>query len=141
MNARRDFQLHAEWLDESAALSFLRSPACGAEVVFHGVVRSPSRGQEIEFLEFEAYPDMVWRELNAIADELEARWPCSGIFLHHRTGRVFPGETAVIAAIASAHRKEAFEACEWLMDQLKSRVPIWKKECSAGGSAWVMPHP
>ncbi|MBL7942591.1 MAG: molybdenum cofactor biosynthesis protein MoaE [Flavobacteriales bacterium] len=113
----------------------------GAHVLFSGVVRSESSGKKVIQLEFEAYEPMALREWNAIAERLRARWTVHRIVMHHRLGIVPAGEIAVVAAVSSPHRKEAFEACQYLMDELKRTVPIWKKEVFDDGSAWVSPTP
>jgi molybdopterin synthase catalytic subunit len=137
----RQFKLTTNILVAEEIEKFLRNENCGAEVIFCGSVRSSSIGEEVVALEFEAYEPMVSKELNRIADQIELKWKVHSIALHHRLGKVEVGELAVIAAIASTHRKEAFEACQFLMDQLKTSVPIWKKEILTSGEVWVSAFP
>jgi molybdopterin synthase catalytic subunit len=114
----------------------------GARVYFEGVVRPMNKGKEVLRLEFEAYEPMAISELRIIANEIINTWPdVNHIYLHHRLGIVPAGELAVVAAIASPHRAEAFAACEYLMNRLKESVPIWKKECYSDGYYWVSSTP
>ncbi len=136
-----EFILTGKALEDSQAGHFLRSGHSGAEVLFHGVVRGNSSRGKVLYLDFEAYDKMVFSELERLVNEMKNRWRLHKILLHHRTGRVYPGELAVIAAVSAAHRLEAFEACIWLMDRLKESVPIWKKEYYEDGSEWVSAHP
>jgi molybdopterin synthase catalytic subunit len=138
---RRHFGLTADALDGNAVSAFLRSPLSGGEVLFTGVVRSSSAGRSVVHLDFEAYEPMVLAEFHRMADEAENRWSLHAVAIHHRTGVVAPGEVAVMCGVSAAHRKEAFEACIWLMDELKRRVPVWKKEVFENGEEWVTPHP
>jgi molybdopterin synthase catalytic subunit len=140
-SAANSFLLSPELLDATAAAAILRDPECGAEVIFHGVVRNTSAEREVIYLDFEAYESMVLSEFGRMAQRAREMWPVDRIVMHHRTGRVYPGEMAVIAAVSARHRKAAFETCAWLMDELKRTVPIWKKEVFADGEEWVSPTP
>ena len=108
----------------------------GAIVTFVGTVRNHSQGHTIEYLEYSAYQAMAEAEMQRIANEVRGRWglPCSMV---HRVGRLVVGEASIVVVVASAHRKEAFEACHWAVDEVKSRVPIWKKEVAVDGYWWV----
>lgn len=119
----------------------LRSTQSGAEVVFTGVARSVNKGKEVVRLEFEAYTSLAHAEANRILLEAGERWPLHRVIMAHTTGVCTPGEVAVVVAVSAAHRKEAFEACAWLMDELKKRLPIWKKEVYTDGAQWVSPTP
>ncbi len=112
----------------------------GGLVTFVGAVRNHSRGQDIEFLEYEAYPEMAIREMQKIADEAAMRWPGTRVAIAHRVGHLEIGDAAVVIAAASKHRAEAFEACRFAIDTLKVTVPIWKKEVATGGQYWVDDH-
>jgi MoaE-MoaD fusion protein len=112
-------------------------PGAGAVTVFEGVVRSPSMGKDVLWLEYEAYDAMAIAQMEAIVAEARAAWPVSAVFLHHRLGRIEVGETSVIAIASAPHRDEAFAACRHLIERLKADVPIWKKECFEDGSVWV----
>jgi molybdopterin synthase catalytic subunit len=122
-------------------LEQFRSSTCGAEVVFNGIVRTPNNGLEVLYLEFEAYEALFHNEMKRIAESLESKFQINSLFVHHRVGRVFPGELAVVAAVYSQHRKDAFQACEALMNELKATAPIWKKEFNSDGSFWVSQTP
>lgn len=115
--------------------------AAGAVVTFEGIVRNHSKGPDgtihsVEYLEYSAYEAMALREMQGIADEVRQKWnlPCA---IAHRLGRLEIGEASVVIAVASAHRAVAFEACHWAIDEVKIRVPIWKKEVATDGVWWV----
>lgn len=112
----------------------------GAVVTFTGLVRDMTKardGKPVSAMELEHYPGMTERSLVAILDEAAARWPLQGATIIHRHGPLLPGDRIVLAAAASPHRKAAFEACEFLMDYLKTRAPFWKKETTPDGASWV----
>jgi len=129
--------LTREPLDPTPLREAATRPGAGAVVVFEGVVRSPSMGKDVLWLEYEAYEAMAIAQMEAIVAEARAKWPVSAIFLHHRLGRIEVGETSVIAVASAPHREEAFAACRHLIERLKADVPIWKKECFEDGSVWV----
>jgi molybdopterin synthase catalytic subunit len=137
---KTDFQL-IEQPSGFPDLEQFRSESSGAEVVFNGIVRTPNKGSDVLYLEFEAYEALFHNEMKRIAVTLESQFQINTIVLHHRIGRVLPGELAVVAAVYSAHRKDAFQACEMLMNELKDTVPIWKKEFNTDGSFWVSQTP
>lgn len=112
-------------------------PGAGGLVTFSGVVRDESRGRPVTRLEYEAYAEMAEEKLAAVEAEVRARWPAVRCALRHRVGALEVGETAVVIAVAAAHRKEAFAACEFAIDHLKETVPLWKKETGVGGATWV----
>jgi molybdopterin synthase catalytic subunit len=91
----------------------------------------------VRYLEYEAYEEMALPLMRQIAEEVRGRWPVTEVRLVHRLGRLEIGEASVAVAIASPHRAEAFAACRYAIDTLKARVPIWKKEYYADGSAWL----
>jgi molybdopterin synthase catalytic subunit len=113
------------------------SPADGALCLFVGVVRNENQGRRVERLEYEAYEDMARPLMEEIATETRRRFPVTWVRLVHRLGRLEIGEASVAVAIASPHRDEAFAACRFAIDTLKAKVPIWKKEHYADGSAWL----
>ena len=108
----------------------------GAIVPFVGIVRNNARGQSVTHLEYQAYGAMAEAEMRRIAGEANERWNCA-CALAHRTGRLEIGEASLVVAVASAHRVEAFEACRWVVDEIKLRVPVWKKEHAANGTFWI----
>ena len=113
-------------------------PQCGAVVSFSGTARDHSVDRPgVEMLEYEAYEDQVFPRLEAIAAEMQSRWPDTGrIALLHRVGPVPVGESAVVVAVSSPHRDTAFEAARFGIDSLKESVPIWKRERWDGGESW-----
>ena len=108
----------------------------GAIVTFTGVVRD-SATCDLDAMDIEHYPGMTERALEKIATDAASRWDLGDVLVIHRYGRMEPGELIMMVATASPHRKDAFEAAEYLMDYLKSRAPFWKKERSKDGSTWV----
>jgi molybdopterin synthase catalytic subunit len=113
-------------------------PDCGAVVLFSGTVRDHAEGRAgVEFLEYEAYDEMVVPKLAEIAAETRARWPDVGrIALVHRVGRLALGESSVVAAVSAPHRPDAFAAARFAIDALKASVPVWKREVWRDGSDW-----
>ena len=122
-------------------LEQFRSETSGAEVVFNGIVRTPNKGSEVLYLEFEAYEALFHNEMKRISESPESQFQSHALVLHHRIGQVLPGDLAVVAVVYSNHRKDAFDACEALMNELKATVPIWKKEFNSDGSFWVSQTP
>lgn len=108
----------------------------GAIVTFTGVVRDTGDAA-LEAMEIEHYPGMTERALTQIATEAMARWSLGDVLVIHRHGRLTPGEMIMMVATAARHRKDAFEAAEFLMDYLKSRAPFWKREVTGQGASWV----
>jgi molybdopterin synthase catalytic subunit len=116
----------------------------GGIAVFLGTTRAEANAskQPLVALDYEAYPEMALAQMRDLARRAREQWPIARLALLHRTGRVAVGEPSVIIAVASPHRGEAFDACEWLIDTLKREVAIWKKEVWADGSGtWVDPSP
>jgi molybdopterin synthase catalytic subunit len=113
-------------------------PSCGAVVLFSGIVRDHAEGRtDVEYLDYEAYDEMVVPKLAEIAAETRTRWPDVGrIALVHRVGRLTLGESSVVACVSSPHRHQAFEAARYAIDALKVSVPIWKRESWEGGDDW-----
>ncbi len=110
--------------------------ANGAIVTFTGVVRDLASG-DLDVMEIEHYPGMTERALTKIAEEAKQRWSLGDVLVIHRHGRLAPGDRIMMVATAAPHRKDAFEAAEYLMDYLKSRAPFWKKEITNSGAEWV----
>lgn len=110
----------------------------GAIVTFTGTVRGSAHGDAIASLSLEHYPGMTEAELGRVEAEAKARWPLDASLVVHRVGTLAPGDNIVLVVTASAHRRAAFEAAEFLMDYLKTRAPFWKKETRPGGQGhWV----
>jgi molybdopterin synthase catalytic subunit len=106
-------------------------------VIFQGVVRDNARGKRVRYLEYDAYPEMAEQQMASIAAEVERRWHIGNVALVHRIGRLEIGECSVVVVVACPHRGEAFEACRYAIDTLKTTVPIWKKEVAEDGEEWV----
>jgi len=109
----------------------------GGIVTFEGVVRDNAHGRKVRYLEYDAYPEMAEQEMASIAAEVERRWSTDHVVMAHRVGRLEIGECSVVIIVACAHRAEAFEACRYVIDTLKTTVPIFKKEVWDDGEEWV----
>jgi molybdopterin converting factor subunit 1 len=132
---------HAALLETALSLdrciAAVAGPGMGGVVTFTGMVRRHNRGVAVEHLEYEAYGTMAVREMIRLCDEIEAELPGVRLAVEHRTGRLEIGELAVVIAAAAPHRAEAFTACRAMIDRLKDRVPIWKKEIGDDGAEWI----
>lgn len=120
---------------------FLADDGSGGQVYFVGAVRNATKGKEVIALEFECYEPMAIKEMCKIADDVRKKWAITNIVMHHRVGKLAIGEYPVIIGASSAHRRESFEACQYMIDILKETVPIWKKEIFTNGDIWVSAHP
>ena len=127
-----DFDVGAEL----AALTRGRNDV-GAVASFVGLVRDANDGSSVRGLTLEHYPGMTEKALEDICVQADARWDLQGLVVIHRVGSLVPGDRIVLVGVASAHRGHAFEACEFIMDYLKTRAPFWKREDTAEGSRWV----
>jgi molybdopterin synthase catalytic subunit len=112
-------------------------PKVGALVSFLGLMRDLNEGETVARMTLEHYPGMTEKALQRIAEEAAARWSLDGIRILHRVGALAPQDPIVLVAVTSAHRGDAFRACEFLIDYLKTRAPFWKKETTASGERWV----
>lgn len=131
------FRIAAEPLSLQDAVGAVAGPGAGGIATFTGTVRDHSRGKRVRRLEYEAYPAMALKRLEAIGGEVRERWPEVRLSIQHRIGALEVGEAAVVIAAAAAHRQEAFRACEYALERLKAEVPIWKKEIYDDGEEWV----
>jgi len=133
-------RLSDQAFDPGALLSdFCRDRAeVGAVASFTGIARAEAGATTV--LELEAYPGFTEAEIGRIAEQARTRFGLMDLLILHRVGRIAPGEPIVFVATAAAHRREAFEGCDYLMDYLKSRAPFWKKEHGPGGERWVEPR-
>jgi len=127
-----DFDISAETARLRAA-----NPKIGAVASFIGVVRDINDGDAVAAMTLEHYPGMTERSIEAIIDEARTRWSIYDALVVHRVGRLAPLDQIVLVIVTSAHRGDAFAACEFLMDYLKTRAPFWKKEEIPGASRWV----
>ena len=125
--------------DISAEIAALRKgdPRVGAVVTFLGTVRDMNDGSQVKGMTLEHYPGMTEKALQEILDQAKARWEVYQTLVIHRVGPLLPEDQIVLVAVTSAHRGEAFSACEFIMDYLKTEAPFWKKEATPGGHRWV----
>ncbi len=112
-------------------------PQVGAVVSFLGTVRDMNEGSEVKAMTLEQYPGMTEKALQNIMDQARVRWDIRNSLVIHRVGALLPEDQIVLVAVTSAHRGEAFSACEFIMDYLKTAAPFWKKEETAEGGRWV----
>ena len=124
-----------------AILSALKRPEDGAVAVFDGIVRDNSRGRRTLYLDYTAYEKMALKQMEELAREAVGRFAIRDVRIVHRLGQLQIGETSVYIAVVSAHRAAAFDACRWLIDTLKTTVPIWKKEYFEDGAVWADGEP
>jgi len=135
---RSDFYaITNEPLDVGAIARRIVPASCGAIVTLDGFVRQWTKGRETEYLVYEAYEPMALKEMEKLVSRAHERFEIENVSIVHRLGRLEIGETSVVIAVAAPHRRAAFEACEWLIKELKRTVPIWKKEVYADGETWV----
>lgn len=130
-------QITHEPLDRNALVAAITHPSVGGIVVFEGIVRDNARGKQVRYLEYDVYPEMAIQQIRAIITEAEKRWGVDYVAVAHRIGRLEIGETSVVVVVATPHRAEAFDACRYIIDTLKTTVPIWKKEVATTGEEWV----
>lgn len=119
-----------------------RNPTSGGVATFIGQMRDfrgPTRaeGETVAAMTLEYYPGMAERQLDDLVKQARERWPLDDVLIVHRHGPLVPGDAIVLVATATAHRSEAFAACEFLMDWLKTQAPFWKKEATSDGATWV----
>jgi molybdopterin synthase catalytic subunit len=132
-------RVQAEDFDVGAELSLLNEGRLevGAVASFVGMVRGEQGSDGVAAMTLEHYPGMTERSIEAIIDEARQRWDLLGVTVIHRIGRLLPGDRIVLVGVAAAHRGEAFSACEFIMDYLKTRAPFWKREETPQGARWV----
>lgn len=131
----------SEKLKVQDCYDFVQDAACGGIALFVGTVRNSTKNKEVTLLDFSAYEPMALKEMQKIADLALTKFKIHKIAIHHAVGELKIGDIPVIIAVSSAHRKAAFEACEFAIDTLKETVPIWKKEHFEDGEVWVNSHP
>lgn len=134
------FAISREPLDPAALVESVRVDESGAVALFYGVVRNENLGRNVQYLEYDVYPEMAIKKMREIADEVRAKYTITGIGVLHRVGRLEIGETSLLVAVSSAHRVAAFEACHFAVDRIKQVVPIWKKEVWDNGEEWIEGH-
>jgi molybdopterin synthase catalytic subunit len=131
------FRVTEDPLDANEAIAAVADPAAGAIDIFLGVVRNENKGRAVQYLEYEAYPEMAERVMREIANEAKERFELLDCAVMHRTGRLEIGETSLVVALSSAHRAASFEGGRWFVDEIKKRVPVWKKEVWTDGEEWI----
>lgn len=131
------FALSSAPLSAETALRLVARPGAGGSVLFVGTVRDHNAGLSVSQLEYEAYPAMAVKEMERVAEEIEREIPDTRLAARHRTGKLEVGDLAVICAASAPHRDEAFRAARLLIDRVKERVPVWKREHGASGPYWV----
>lgn len=124
-------------LSVDETLEQVAHPSCGAQVLMIGVVRDHNEGESVEGLRYEAYVPMAEKVITDIVHEVETRYPGVRCAVQHRVGQLEIGDRAVVVAVGAPHRKDAFVACQEIIDRLKENAPIWKHEHRAGGQIWV----
>ncbi|HUI84601.1 MAG TPA: molybdenum cofactor biosynthesis protein MoaE [Candidatus Binatia bacterium] len=134
-------RLVTEPIEIAPVLAAIKRPEDGAVATFDGIVRNNSRGRRTLYLDYTAYEQMALQQMEQLAREALGRFPVRDVRIVHRLGRLQIGETSVYIAVASAHRAAAFDGCRWLIDILKSTVPIWKKEHFEDGAVWADGEP
>jgi len=139
-----DIKTDSDWvfitpnnLEEKPLTEFVTTGIDGAVVTFLGVTRDHNEGRNVEYLDYEAYQPMAENKIAEIIVEMRAKWELGKIAIAHRTGRVDIGETSMVVAVGSAHRRPAFESALYFVDRLKEIVPVWKKELFVGGEVWI----
>lgn len=140
---KESVRIQQEDFSQDEEISALRagSNRMGGIATFIGCARDFSEGREVTRISFDAYGSMAVAEMNRLRDEAIAKFGLLDARIVHRVGVVGAGEQIVFIAAGAEHRAPALQACHWLIDELKQRVPIWKKEITPQGDAWVSPHP
>ncbi len=136
-----DIQILDQPLSPQDCIDFVSNASSGGINVFIGTVRDQTKGKRVLRLDFEAYLPMAIAEMRKIAEQASKKWPIEKMAIYHRIGTLHIGAIAVVIAVATPHRKAAFEACQFAIDTLKQTVPIWKKEYFKDGEVWVAAHP
>jgi MoaE-MoaD fusion protein len=134
-------RITVEVIKTAPILAAIKHPEDGAVAIFDGIVRNHSRGRRTLYLDYSAYELMALRQMEQLAQQALARFAIRDLRIVHRLGRLQIGESSVYIAVASAHRAAAFDACRWLIDTLKTTVPIWKREHFADGAVWADGEP
>lgn len=136
-----DSDTHTEITEEElkldAAAHFLVRPEHGAQAYFVGTVRSPNKGKQVEFIEYEGFAPLANKVMAEAAAAARERFGELRIIVQHRTGKLLPGEASILIGVASPHRRAALEACDFLIEHLKVHIPVWKNEMDEDGQHWV----
>lgn len=124
-------------LNLQEVVDYVADPEAGAIVTFVGTTRNHNEGRRVISLDYEAYPEMAEKELARLGEEAKRRWKIRRMGIIHRVGRVEITEPSVVIAVSAAHRGDAFQACRFAIEEIKKKVPIWKKEVFEGGEVWI----
>ncbi|HXV77524.1 MAG TPA: molybdenum cofactor biosynthesis protein MoaE [Candidatus Polarisedimenticolaceae bacterium] len=124
-------------IDVAELLQAVGGPGNGAVALFVGTVREQNQGRRVLHLEYHAYDEMALREMSALRQAALERFALGEVAIAHRIGKLEVGEASVAIAVSAPHRAASFDACRWIIDRLKQRVPIWKKEFFEGGEVWI----
>ena len=128
-------------IDVQKVIDTASSLGAGAVNVFVGTVRNTAHGKNVLWLEYEAYEAMAVSEIKKIIGEASHQWGLLGWAVSHRIGTLKPGEVSVVIAVSTPHRKDSFSACQFIIDNLKEKAPIWKKEVFEDGEEWISASP
>ncbi len=139
--ARLRTGLTREKISPAKAMKEVEDPTAGGIVVFMGTIRNRSEFGRVDGLEYQAYRKMAEKRLKVIGAEVMKKWPVKKVSMYHREGRLRIGEVSVVVAVSSAHRAEAFEACRYAIDRIKTGLPLWKRERVRGTNRWVEGKP
>ena len=131
------YQITDQPIQTEPLIDAMRVETSGAIATFHGIVRKPSRGRNILYLEYTAYEAMALKVLEQIGEEIYANIGVDKVLIVHRTGRLEIGETTIFIAVAAPHRKAALEGCSYAIERIKQILPVWKKEVWQGGAEWI----
>ena len=131
------FRITRKAIGVQELVDFVTDPESGAIVTFIGTTRNNNDGRRVIALDYEAYPEMAEKELARLGEEAKKRWNIQRMAIVHRIGPVQITEPSVIIAVSAAHRRDAFEACRFAIEEIKKSVPIWKKELFEGGEVWI----
>jgi molybdopterin synthase catalytic subunit len=137
MRLKRSGSITRRRIDPGAVLAQVADPGAGGAVLFIGTVRNSNEGRRVTALEYEVYRTMAEERMEAIARELRRRWTLKKVRMVHREGRLEVGDVSVAVAVSAEHRAEAFEACRYAIDAIKTSLPLWKKEYGKGKTSWV----
>ena len=128
-------------ISPSRATKEVSDPTAGGTVIFIGTIRNRSEFGRVDGLEYQAYRKMAEKRMKVIGAEVMKKWPVKKVSMYHREGRLGIGEVSVVVAVSSAHRAEAFEACRYAIDRIKTGLPLWKRERVRGTHRWVEGKP
>lgn len=131
------FRVTQKALNLQELVDYVTDPEAGAIVTFVGTTRNHNEGRRVISLDYEAYPEMAEKELARLGEEAKRRWKIRRMGIVHRVGRVEITEPSVVIAVSAAHRSDAFQACRFAIEEIKKKVPIWKKEVFEGGEVWI----